>query len=68
MGATQRGNLTNLYGRREQVVLDREQGGSSTSGDAELLVDVLDVAVDRFGRDRELQGHLLDRVSAGDQA
>ena len=60
--------LAVLRGLRQQVVLDREEGCASTRRDADLLVNVLDVGIDRFGRDREVLGHLLDRVATGDQA
>ena len=52
----------------QQVMLDGEEGCASPCRDAELLVDMLDVAVNRFGRDRELLGHLLDGLTTRDQA
>ena len=52
----------------QQIVFDRKEGCASARGDTELLVDMLDVAVNRFGRDRELLGHLLDGLTTRDQA
>jgi hypothetical protein len=51
----------------EQVVLQREEGRARTRGDADLVVDVLNVVPDGFLGDDEPLRHLSIREAARDQ-
>src|SRR5215217_5918792 len=71
-GATDRaargGTSALLHRVGEQVVLHGEEGGGGAGGDADLVVDVLDVVPDRDLRDRERARHLLVGQAARQQA
>src|SRR5262245_9550672 len=50
----------------QQVVLDGEQRGSGARGDTHLRVDVLQVEIDRFGRNLQVRGGFLNRATDRD--
>ena len=53
---------------RDQIMFHREESGGGAGGDADLVVDVLDVVLGRFGGDRQAPGDFLIRVSLRDEA
>src|SRR4051812_5194818 len=58
---------TGLSGYFDQPVAHREERRAGAGGDADLRVDVLDVAVGGLRRDLQLARDLLDRLAARDE-
>jgi hypothetical protein len=56
-----------LWHGGEQIVFGGEEGGSRAGGDADFVVDVLDVVVDGLHRNDELASDLLFGVTARDE-